>query len=120
MKIAITSKGTGRNYRVDPRFGRAEYIGIYDSETDEYMFKSNEKNLNAAQGAGIQTAQNVIDSGAEVLITGHCGPKAFHVLHYGKIKVFTGAIDTVKHAVEDYRRGKLKEADSADVEGHWA
>jgi len=120
MKIAITSQGAGRNYRVDPRFGRAKYIAVYDTETEEYMFKSNKQNLNAAQGAGIQAAQNIIETGAEVLITGHCGPKAFHVLHYGKIKVFTGASDTVKHAIEDYRTGKLKEADSADVEGHWS
>ena len=120
MKIAITSQGTGENYNVDPRFGRAKYIAVYDVETDEYMFKSNEQNLNAAQGAGIQAAQNIIETEAEVLITGHCGPKAFQVLKAGKVKVFTGASDTVKQAIEAYRQGKLKEADSADVEGHWA
>ena len=119
MKIAITSQGTDKNHHVDQRFGRAKYIAVYDTATDEYIFKSNEQNLNAAQGAGIQAAQNIIETGAEVLITGHCGPKAFQVLKTGKIKVFTGALDTIKHAIEDYRREKLKEADAADVEGHW-
>jgi predicted Fe-Mo cluster-binding NifX family protein len=119
MKIAITSQGAGENYHVDPRFGRAKYIAVYDTETDEYIFKSNKQNLNAAQGAGIQAAQNIIETGAEILITGHCGPKAFRVLNTGKVKVFTGAFDIIKHAIEDYRHGKLEEADSADVEGHW-
>jgi predicted Fe-Mo cluster-binding NifX family protein len=119
MKIAVTSQGTTKNYNVDPRFGRSKYIAVYDEETDEYMFKSNKQNLNAAQGAGIQAAQNIIETGVEVLITGHCGPKAFAVLKAGKIKVFTGASDTVVQAIEDYRCGKLKETDSADVEGHW-
>jgi len=120
MKIAITSQGTSRNHHIDQRFGRTKYIAVFDTETGEYMFKSNKQNLNTAQGAGIQTAQNIIENGAEVLITGHCGPKAFHVLHYGKVKVFTGADDTVKHALEDYRYGKLKEIATPDVEGHLA
>ena len=116
MKIAITSKGASRHYQVDPLFGRSEYIAIYDTEIEEYMFKSNKQDLNATQGAGIQTAQNIIKYGAEAVITGHCGPEAFHVLHNEKIKIFIGALDTVKHAIEDYRLGKLEEAEEADVE----
>jgi hypothetical protein len=65
--------------------------------------------------AGIQTAQNIIKTGADILITGNCGPKALYELHSEKIKVFDGAIDSIKQVIEDYRRGMLKEVYSADV-----
>ena len=42
------------------------------------------------QGAGIQAAQTVIGRGAEALITGFCGPKAFRVLTAAKVQVLTG------------------------------
>ena len=33
MKIAVTSKGKTMDSEVDPRFGRAAYILVVDSET---------------------------------------------------------------------------------------
>ena len=45
--------------KVDPRFGRAKYFIIYDTETKEMEVVGNEQNFQAAQGAGVQSAQNV-------------------------------------------------------------
>ena len=33
MKIAVTSKGVDLDSEVDPRFGRAAYVLVVDSET---------------------------------------------------------------------------------------
>ncbi len=118
MKIAIISKGSSIHHLVDPQFKSTDYIGVYDTDTDQCMFKLNEKNMNSVQRAGIQTAQNIVQTRAKVLLTGHCEPKAFYVLHYEEIKVFIGADKTVALAIEDYRRGKLQEAKSADIEGY--
>lgn len=120
MKIAITSSGEALESRVDPRFGRAAKFIILDTETGEFQARDNIQNLNAAQGAGIQAAETVFQLGVESVITGHCGPKAFHALSAAGIKVFTGAQGTVGEVVEAFKVGKLAAAESADVEGHWA
>jgi predicted Fe-Mo cluster-binding NifX family protein len=119
LKIAITTSGDDLDAPLDSRFGRAARFLIYDLESESLEIVDNEQNLNAAQGAGIQSAQTVARSGAKFLITGHCGPKAFRVLTAAGIKVFNTDATTVAQALEQYRSGQLTEASSADVEGHW-
>ncbi|GAB6267796.1 dinitrogenase iron-molybdenum cofactor biosynthesis protein [Smithella sp. SC_K08D17] len=119
MKIAITTSGNDLNAPLDSRFGRAPKFLIYDLEAKTFEIIDNEQNLNAAQGAGIQSAQNIARQGAKALFTGHCGPKAFRVLESAGIKIFNTSAATVKEALELYLAGKLNEAKSADVEGHW-
>ena len=119
MKIAISSTGKDLDSNVDLRFGRAFGFIIYDLNANQYNFVDNVQNLEASQGAGIQAAQNVVNQDAEVLISGHCGPKAFKVLSEAGVTIYTGAEGTVKEAVERFKKGELQEADSADVEGHW-
>lgn len=89
MKIAITSYGQDRDSPIDTRFGRAEYFLIHDTETNSWEGHSNKQGLTAAHGAGIQAAQNILGSGAEVLVTGHVGPKAFKVLNAGGMEIFS-------------------------------
>jgi len=119
MKIAVTTSGRDLQAPVDSRFGRAPNFLIYDLETGNFAVIDNEQNLNAAQGAGIQSAQTVVRSGAGALVTGHCGPKAFRVLSAAGVKVYTAEILTVAEAIDRFRAGTLVEALSADVEGHW-
>lgn len=119
MKIAVTSTGPDLTSEVDPRFGRAAYLLIVDS--DEFTFETidNKENVNALKGAGIQAAQTLSEKGAEVLLTGFCGPNAFKALDAAGIKVANDAGGTVKAAVDAYIAGKLPLADSANVEGQW-
>lgn len=119
MKIAVTSTGTDLESEVDPRFGRAPYFLIVDSETFDFEALDNKENVNALKGAGIQAAGMVSNKGAEVLLTGFCGPNAFKVLKAAKIGVANNAGGTVRDAVEAYLDGKLPLADGADVEGQW-
>ncbi|MFC1495684.1 NifB/NifX family molybdenum-iron cluster-binding protein [Thermodesulfobacteriota bacterium] len=119
MKIAITSQGTDLDAQVDPRFGRAAYIVVVDSESNEFQVIDNSSNVNAMKGAGIQAASNVVNSGAEVLLTGFCGPNAFKALKAGKVAVSNDAAGTVREAVKAYLDGKLPHSDSANVDGHW-
>jgi predicted Fe-Mo cluster-binding NifX family protein len=119
MKIAITTTGEGIEADIDPRFGRAKGFIIYDDETGKNNYINNEQNLNAPQGAGIQSAKNIIDSDAEVLLSGNVGPKAFSTLKSADIKIMVGIKGSVQDAIDDYKNGKLKEADNANVESHW-
>lgn len=119
MKIAVSSTGGNIDCKVDMRFGRTLGFIIYNIDDDTYEFIDNVQNLNAAQGAGIQAAQNVANKDVKAVITGHCGPKAFAVLSAAGIKVYTGAESTIKEAIEKFKKGKIQEATSADVDGHW-
>ena len=119
MKVTITSQGNGLDSPVDPRFGRAKFFIVADSETDEFSAVDNVQNLNAAQGAGIQAGRTVVGLGAEAVITGHVGPKAFATLQAGGVAVYSGATGTVAEALEQFKAGALQQAENADVEGHW-
>lgn len=119
MKIAVTSKGTNLDSEVDPRFGRAAYILIVDSETFDLEVLDNKENVNALRGAGIQAASMVSDKGAEVLLTGFCGPNAFKAMRAANIGVANNVSGTVRDALKAYLDGKLPLSDEPNVQGHW-
>jgi predicted Fe-Mo cluster-binding NifX family protein len=119
MKIALTTSGNDLSAPLDSRFGRAPKFLIYDLETNTFEVADNEQNLNAPQGAGIQSAQNITRLGIKALVTGYCGPKAFKVLKAAGIKIYNSNAATVREALDQYRGNKLSEASSSDVEGHW-
>jgi len=119
MKIVITSNGNTLESEVDQRFGRAAGFMVYDTQSGEFHWASNDQNLNAAQGAGIQAAETVSRMGADCVITGHCGPKAFRTLSAAGIQVITGAQGTVGHVIAEFKAGRLQPSGNPDVEGHW-
>jgi predicted Fe-Mo cluster-binding NifX family protein len=70
-------------------------------------------------GAGIQSAQHVVASGAQALVTGHLGPKAAKVIFAAGIAAYHADAKTVGEAVSMYKSKALKPMRDADVEGHW-
>lgn len=119
MNVAVTTGGSDWDAPVDARFGRARKFAVVDMEQRTLSIHDNAQNLNAAQGAGIQSAQTVVGLGVDAVISGHCGPKAFRVLKAAGIRIYTTQAATVKEAVDLFATGKLAEAADADVEGHW-
>jgi predicted Fe-Mo cluster-binding NifX family protein len=116
MKIAVTSRGEDLDSQVDPNFGRGAYIIIVDTETLEFEALDNSENVNAFKGAGIQAGAMVGNKGAKVLLTGHCGPKAFQTLDAVGIKVVNDVTGTVRTAVKDFDYDKAVFADAANTE----
>ena len=119
MKVIVTSQGRELNSPVDQRFGRAKCFIVVDTESGDFSGADNSQNLDAAQGAGIQAGKNVAELGAEAVITGHVGPKAFATLQAAGVAIYSGASGTVADAIEQFKGGTLKQAGGADVEGHW-
>lgn len=120
MKIIVSSQGEKLDSLVDPRFGRAAQFIHYDMQDSSYAVISNAQSLEAAQGAGIKAAETISRLGAQVLITGHCGPKALETLKAAAIDVIPGAEGcTIAEALEKYKSGQLKPATFSDVSGHW-
>jgi predicted Fe-Mo cluster-binding NifX family protein len=119
MKIAVTSKGTSLDDEVDPRFGRAPYLLIVDSDSLDVEVLDNSVNVNAFKGAGIQAASNISNKGADVLLTGFCGPNAFKTLQAAGIKIVQDVKGTARNAVAAYRSGTLSPSEVPNTEGHW-
>lgn len=120
MKIAVTAMGRDVSSNVDPRFGRAKYFILLDSGSDEVVCHDNVQNLNAAQGAGIQAAETVSRLGAEAVITGNVGPKAFRALNAAGIKIYLCSDGTVTEVMRKFNAGEMKETEKSNVERHWA
>ena len=80
MRVAVTCQGEDLEADVDSRFGRASKFLLVDTEKMAFELIENIQSLDLPQGAGIQTAQNIIQHSPDVVLTGNCGPKAFKVL----------------------------------------
>ncbi|MBD3349743.1 MAG: dinitrogenase iron-molybdenum cofactor biosynthesis protein [Candidatus Eisenbacteria bacterium] len=118
MKVAITSTGPELASRVDPRFGRAAWFILFDTDTDDSRPVDNSEGVEAGSGAGVSAAETVVREGAEYLLTGHCGPNAFRTLETAGVKVIVGVDGTVGEAIEKLRSGELQAAGGPDVGPH--
>lgn len=118
MKIVVTARTEGTQAQVDPRFGRAAWFVAVDTDTGAAESVSNRAGVQAAQGAGTQAVQTIAGLGAQCLITGDIGPKAFSALEAAGIKPFIGAEGTVSEAIEAFAEGRLRQADGPGHPGH--
>jgi len=112
MKIAFTSKGTEWESIIDPRFGRTDYLLIYDEDKGKMDSYDNRGIAGVVHGAGPQTAQKLFDLHPDVLITGNgTGGNAATVLERSGVKIYIGAGDmTVMQALDAFKHNELKEA----------
>jgi len=110
MKIVISSNGKDLESNVSSVFGRCPYFIIVEVKDKKITGFELMENTSAKQlgGAGVSTAQAVVEKGAEAIITGNLGPRASEVLKQFKIKVYAGS-GIVKKAVLELIKGRLKE-----------
>ncbi|WP_297418269.1 NifB/NifX family molybdenum-iron cluster-binding protein [Clostridium sp.] len=108
MKIAISSKGKITDDSLDPRFGRCEYFQIYDTEVKATKILNNE-GIEASGGAGIAAANQLIDEGVDVVITGSLGPNAFEIIEKAEIKAYKCEVKSIVAAIEKYNNNELEE-----------
>jgi predicted Fe-Mo cluster-binding NifX family protein len=123
VKIAVATSGKTLNSQVDPRFGRCPYFLIIESENGKPEVLENTAGQ-TSRGAGISAAQLIVNKGVGAVIAGNFGPNAINVLSSSGIKMFAcppkpaasgagrrGGVSgiTVKDALEQYKKGELKE-----------
>jgi predicted Fe-Mo cluster-binding NifX family protein len=118
VKIAITSSGPTLDSQVDPRFGRAQYLLIVDTDRMDVEAIEN-PNVAAGGGAGIQTSQMVAHTGARAVLTGNCGPNAFRTLSAANIQVYTNLCGTVRDVIQSFTRGELAPIADPSVPSHF-
>lgn len=101
-KICITSQGTDLSAEVDPKFGRARYFLIVDPDSMDFEVLEN-PNIEAAHGAGIQTAQLISSKNVRAVLTGNCGPNAQRVLQSSGIEIITNISGKAEDALSQYK-----------------
>jgi predicted Fe-Mo cluster-binding NifX family protein len=110
MKIAISATGNTLESIMDQRFGRAAFFLIADPET--MKFEAIDNTAASAGGAGITSAQTMVDQGVEAVITGNVGPNAMSVLKAAEIPIYRGTPDPVRQNLEDFRKGALEKIEN--------
>jgi len=117
MKVCLSSNGNSSDSIMDPRFGRAAYFAIAD--TDTMMFEIIENSAAASGGgAGITSAQLMIDRGVKAVITGNVGPNAMNVLKAAEIDIYRGSAVSIKENLDNFNKRMLEKIDATVPEHH--
>jgi len=103
MRIIITAQGKELTAPVDPRFGRCAFFILWDSETQQHTVYPNE--AAAGSGAGISSAQFVVDKDVQMVVTGQIGPNAAQVLQGAGVEVRIMTATTVQEVIESLKKG---------------
>lgn len=115
-KIAVSSEGPTLDDAVDPRFGRAGGFVLVDLDSMKTEYFDNGASQLRNQGAGIQAAETVAKAGAQAILTGYVGPKAFTALTAAGILVGQDIEDmTVRQAIERFTSGQVDMACSPNA-----
>jgi len=121
MKVAISTSGRDLECEVHQRFGRTPWMLYVDTTNKvEPEAVSSGDHAGADQGVGIQTAREVVAHGAQILLTGHCGPRAYEVLKSAGVYVYTGVEGTAADALAWLAGGYLVPTGKADRAEHWS
>jgi predicted Fe-Mo cluster-binding NifX family protein len=121
MKVVVSAQGGDLDALVDPRFGRAAWFIVADTESDEWTVVDNRENVEARGGAGVQAGTRVADEGVAAVITGNVGPNAQKVLDAAGVRVYqAGNGVRVKDAIDRLRAGELSAVNAPTVAGHWS
>lgn len=117
MKIALSTSSKSLDSNLNLRFGRCEYIAIYDTESKDVKYYDN-PGINSTHGAGISASNFIVERDVDVVITGNLGPNALKILQGNKIKGFSSSEVTLNKAIENYFNESLDEILLAGPQHH--
>jgi len=112
MKIIITATNHKIDQPFNPRFGRADYFMLFDSDTQEWEACSNPA-ARARGGAGPQAVQLIAEKGADIVVSGRYGPKAFSALQSAGIKAYIARDGTVSGVLQQFLDDQLEQVSAA-------
>jgi predicted Fe-Mo cluster-binding NifX family protein len=94
---------------LDPRLGWAGYFVVVDTDSGSFFAHENERARQAARGAGVEAARQILGLGVEAVVTGNVGPNAAAALRAGNVTVHRQNWGTVRDAIEQVKGGQLPE-----------
>ncbi|MQL53869.1 dinitrogenase iron-molybdenum cofactor biosynthesis protein [Desulfofundulus thermobenzoicus] len=119
MKVAISAQKDHMDAPVEPRFGRCPYFILTDTDGDNWEALPNTGNQSSG-GAGVQTAQLLVNRGVQAVLVGQIGPNAMEVLLRAGIQVYGGVSGTVRESLNACRQGRLPLLSRANSPKHAA
>lgn len=114
MKIALTSTSNELGAKLSPVFGRCPFFVIVETQEGEIKNTKAVKNpaVNQRGGAGPLAAQKIGDSGAEIVISGNIGPRAFDVLERLGIEAYQGVPESLETNIDKFFDEELEKVTS--------
>jgi predicted Fe-Mo cluster-binding NifX family protein len=112
MKIIITASSDKIEGQFNPRFGRADYFMLYDSDSQEWLALRNPA-ADAHGGAGPQAVQFIAGKNPDIVISGRYGPSAFTALDAAGIKAYIANAGTVSEVLGQFLDGQLNQVAAA-------
>ncbi len=112
MKIAmpvIADKGIDSIMDTE-RLGRAFGYIVYDVDAGTHEYVKNVLRGDGVECTGVSSLEMLMDSGVEVIVTCHIGPKVMQFLDENGISVFMGDPGKIGPTIEKYKNGQLQEA----------
>lgn len=113
MKLGIpTLDKKGWKDKVGEHFGRVPTYTLVDLEKDEIEVIPNTSHHKGGEG---NPPEILKDNGVDTMICKALGRKAIRLFNQMGINVYIGASETVEEAIQDFKKGKLREASSEDA-----
>jgi len=103
MAIVVPVNKDGKT--VDGMLARAAQFAVVENGTVRYV--SNDA-AHSQGGAGVKAAQQLIDLGADVVITRQCGVNAAELFAAANVELYRVESDSLEETLTDYREGKLE------------
>jgi len=114
VKVALTVAEPSLDARIDPRFGRGAFLLFIDTDDDQWEAYPNES-IKSPSGAGVKTAQFVMDHKVGAVISGDFGPNALRALQSAHVPLYLfGKCVTGREAVEKFKAGRLRQVHFPD------
>jgi predicted Fe-Mo cluster-binding NifX family protein len=118
MKICIPTIGEdGINDHVGEHFGRVPSYTIVNLETNEVKVIPNTSEHMGGQG---YPPEIMAKEGVHIMVCRGLGRRAITMFEEMGIEVYIGAFGTVKDAIEDFKKGRLKKAGQSNACGQHA
>ncbi len=111
MIVAFAAMGNDLNAPLDHRFGRAQNFVLVELDTGQVVSVISNPNVAAPGGAGVSTAQMLVNNGVGAVVAGAFGPNAINILRSAGVATYSSAgYSTVGEAIDALRTGKLPPA----------
>ncbi|MGB9802533.1 NifB/NifX family molybdenum-iron cluster-binding protein [Desulfofundulus sp.] len=117
MKVAVCAQDNHLDARVDPRFGRCPYFVVVNLDSGDWEAIQN-TGIHSSGGAGVHTAQLLVNRGINAVLVDRIGPNAIEVLNRAGIQTYGGIHGTVRQSIEAYRQGKLPRLSQPNSSSH--
>ncbi len=108
MKTIITSSGSKLTSEFDLRFGRCPWFCVFNDDSGSVDFIQN-THAEAPGGAGTKASQEMVELGANRVISGDFGPKAKEMLDRFDIQmiILPESQKTISEIIDSLKRNKF-------------